>query len=212
MIGHRRQMVWASRWRSARCTTDSRTPSSSASHGLGYGRPAHSPPCRSGSRIQIVSVVRSVPVAGTGHQQRSSPGPHGSQGFADAGGVGRRPGVGDRYSVHHHLLAPQRSSAPHNAARSTETPGGAPALSSRSGRSEKALIPAMIAPASVTEANERKNPVWKKRPRIQASVRSSKATVMTATISAAPYCGMRKGSVCKMPPRKVPTPVIEPHR
>ena len=37
MIGHRRQMFCASRWRRARCAADSSRPSSSASQGLGYG-------------------------------------------------------------------------------------------------------------------------------------------------------------------------------
>ncbi len=39
----------------------------------------------------------------------------------------------------------------------------------------------MIAPPSVTETNERRNPVAKKRDLIQESVRSSKAITPTAT-------------------------------
>jgi hypothetical protein len=38
----------------------------------------------------------------------------------------------------------------------------------------------MIAPASATDANERRKPVWKKRARIQASVTSSTAITGTA--------------------------------
>jgi hypothetical protein len=71
---------------------------------------------------------------------------------------------------------------------------------------------AMSAPPIAIEANERRNPVWKKRQRIQARAVSSKVTVATATMSAAPYSGIRKGSVCRMPPRKVPAPVIDPRR
>ena len=71
---------------------------------------------------------------------------------------------------------------------------------------------AMIAPPSATETNEPRKPVPKKRERIQESVRSSKAITATATISAARYCGIRNGSVCRIPPRKVPAPVIEPRR
>jgi hypothetical protein len=70
----------------------------------------------------------------------------------------------------------------------------------------------MIAPPSVTATNETRKPVPKKRERSQASVRSSKAITATATMRAVRYCGIRNGSVCRMPPRKVPVPVIAPRR
>src|SRR5439155_18851343 len=62
-----------------------------------------------------------------------------------------------------------------------------------------ALTPAMIAPPSATETNEPRKPVPKKRDLIQESVRSSKAITATATISAERYCGIRNGSVCRIP-------------
>jgi hypothetical protein len=64
-----------------------------------------------------------------------------------------------------------------------------------------ALIAAMIAPPRVTDATDRRKLVSKKRQRIQASATSSKAIVTTATSSAARYCGIRNGSVCRIPPR-----------
>ena len=70
----------------------------------------------------------------------------------------------------------------------------------------------MIAPPSVTEANERRKLVSKKRERIQAKASSSNATVITAAISAARYCGIRNGSVCRIPPANVPAPVMAPRR
>jgi hypothetical protein len=66
----------------------------------------------------------------------------------------------------------------------------------------------MIALPNVTETNEPRKPVAKKRARIHESVRSSKAITATATISAERYCGIRNGSVCRIPARKVPAPVI----
>ena len=64
----------------------------------------------------------------------------------------------------------------------------------------------------MTEATDRRNPVWKKRDRIQASATSSSATVITAAVRAAWYCGIRNGSVCRMPPANVPAPVMAPRR
>jgi hypothetical protein len=49
-----------------------------------------------------------------------------------------------------------------------------------------ALITAITVPPSVTEAKERRKPVWKKRQRSQASPSSSKATTATPTASAIP--------------------------
>jgi hypothetical protein len=68
----------------------------------------------------------------------------------------------------------------------------------------------MIAPPMVMGTRERRKPVWKKRHRIQARVTSSKVIVAMAATSAAWYCGIRKGRVCRTPPRNVPAPVIEP--
>ena len=73
-----------------------------------------------------------------------------------------------------------------------------------------ALIPAMIAPPSVTETNELRKPVAKNRRRIQARARSSNAIAASASSTADRYWGMRNGSVCRTPPRKVPAPVIAP--
>jgi len=52
--------------------------------------------------------------------------------------------------------------------------------------------------------------VWKKRQRIQASASSSQAMARTAAASAVRYWEIRKGRVCRIPPRKVPRPVIAP--
>ena len=54
--------------------------------------------------------------------------------------------------------------------------------------------------------------VPKNRRRIQASARSSNTIAASATSTAGRYWGMRNGSVCRMPPRNVPAPVIAPRR
>jgi hypothetical protein len=59
----------------------------------------------------------------------------------------------------------------------------------------------MIAPPTVIDANEVRKRVLKNRQRIQASASSSNVIVSTATINAAWYCGIRNGSVCRIPPR-----------
>jgi len=70
----------------------------------------------------------------------------------------------------------------------------------------------MIAPPSVTEISEPRKLVPKNRRRITAKARSSSAITATATSTADRYWGMRNGSVCRMPPRNVPAPVIAPRR
>jgi hypothetical protein len=62
------------------------------------------------------------------------------------------------------------------------------------------------------EANERRKPVWKKRQRMNASVSSSKVMTKTAATRAARSSVIGKGSVWRMPPKTVPTPVIDPRR
>ena len=61
-----------------------------------------------------------------------------------------------------------------------------------------ALMAAMITPPSVTDANDRRKLVSKKRERIQASATSSTKAI-AAAINAVPrgMPGMRKGSVWK---------------
>ena len=68
----------------------------------------------------------------------------------------------------------------------------------------------MIMPPSVTEANERAKLTSKKRQRSNARISSSKATTAIAKMIATLYVGIRNGSVCRMPPTKVPAPVIDP--
>src|SRR6201997_2939374 len=68
----------------------------------------------------------------------------------------------------------------------------------------------MMAPPTVIARNDLAKLVWKKVWRSQDRTSSSVATTAIAAATAAPKPGRRNGRVWKMPPRKVPPPVIAP--